>query len=248
MLDIARANARWRTRQALFEIGKVYWPVEGQNLPAEPTHVCLLLIGERTPAAWPDSGQTGGPMDYYDLKAVVEALVDGLHVPDVTFEPGTHSTFYPGRTATMKLDGKPVGTLGELHPLVRQAFELPDQAVLVAELDLDALIAASQKLYSVEPVSSFPANYHDIAVMVDEATHADAVEAVIRENGGNLLVAVRLFDVFRGDQIGSGKKSLAYGLTFQAADRTVGDQEADKQRKRIKKALEEKLEARLRES
>jgi len=246
MLAVVAANARWRARQALFEIGKVYWPVEGQKLPAEPTRLSLALTGERAPAAWPDGGQAGGPMDFYDLKAVIEELVDGLHAPNVTFEPTAHSSFYPGRTATLKVDGKSVGTLGELHPLVREAFELPDQPVLVAELDLDALIAASEKLYNVQPVSSFPANYQDIAVVVDENIPANAVESVIRESGSGLLIAVRLFDLFRGDRIGVGKKSLAYALTFQAPDRTVADDEAGKQRERIVKNLEKKLGAKLR--
>ncbi len=246
MLAAAAANARWRTRQALFEIGKVYWPVEGEKLPSEPTHLGLVLLGERTPPAWPEGGKESRMMDYYDLKAIVEALADGLHLPGVTFEPGTHSSFYPGRTATMKVGQQVVGTLGELHPLVREAFELPDQPVLVAELDLDTLIPASDKLYGVRPVSTFPAIYQDIAVIVDEPVQADSVEATIRESGGDLLAGARLFDVYRGDQIGEGKKSLAYALTFQAPDRTLTDKEADKQRERIVRALEGKLGAKLR--
>lgn len=136
--------------------------------------------------------------------------------------------------------------LGELHPLVREAFALPDQPVLVAELDLEALLAEVPDLYDVEPVSPYPAIYQDIAVVVDEGTPAAEVEATIWEAGGELLRQVRLFDVYRGEQIGPAKKSLAYALTFQSNERTLRDEEADRVRARIVRALEKRLGAQLR--
>lgn len=246
VLSIVAANARWRTRQALFEIGRVYLPVAGEKLPDEPARLCIVLTGERALPAWQEGDKTSGQMDYYDLKGVVEVLIAGLHVEGVHFEPTQHSSFYPGRVAGLVVDGKAIGVVGELHPLVREAFELPDQPVLAAELDLDGLIGLSGDRHIVSAVSTYPAIYQDIAVVVDEAVPAAGVETVIREAGGWMLVNQRLFDVYRGEQIGAGKKSLAYALTFQAPDRTLKDKDADKQREKIVRTLEAKLGARLR--
>ncbi|GAB4468031.1 MAG: phenylalanine--tRNA ligase subunit beta [Anaerolineae bacterium] len=247
MLDVLAANARWRTRQALFEVGQVYLPVEGEKLPSEPRRLCIALTGERGIAAWQDGpGQDMALMDYFDLKGVIERLVEGLHLHDVRFEAGQHSSFYPGRTAVLQVNGGPVGVLGELHPLVIQAFGLPDRPVMAAELDLDALLALAREDFTVRPVSSYPVVYQDIAVVVDESMPAQAVEQAIREAGGALLAEVRLFDVYRGSQIGAGKKSLAYALAFQAPDRPLRDKDVDRLRGKIIATLERRLDARLR--
>ncbi len=247
MLEVLMTNARWRTRQALFEIGQVYLPVEGDRLPAEPRHLCIALTGERGTAAWQEGRrQDLLLMDYFDLKGIVEELVEGLHLHDVRFEAARHSSFYPGRTAMLYVNGLSAGVLGELHPLVIQSFGLPDRPVMAAEFDLDVLLAIAREDFIVRPVSSYPVVYQDIAVVVDEGVPALAVEQAIREAGGVLLPEVRLFDVYRGSQIGAGKKSLAYALTFQAPDRPLRDKEVDKLRSKIIAALERRLGAQLR--
>jgi phenylalanyl-tRNA synthetase beta chain len=247
MLDTLAANSRWRTRQALFEIGSVYLPIEGEKLPAEPVHLCLALTGPRTLHTWQEGAVKNPPlMDYFDLKGIIESLIDGLHLKDVYFEPCQHSTFHPGRVARLVVGGTAVGTLGELHPKVREAFDLPEQPVLVAELDMSGLLSSVSDTYLVEPVSTFPAIYQDIALIVDEDVPAAQVEAAIWEEGRPLLREVHLFDVYRGEQIGAGKKSLAYALTFQAEDRTLRDKDADKVRERIVRSLEKRLGAKLR--
>jgi phenylalanyl-tRNA synthetase beta chain len=244
-LEIMRGNARWRDRQTLFEIGRVYLP-SGEKLPDERTHLCITMTGQRDLAAWQAGRQPDDLMDYFDLKGVVDTLIDELHLEDVSFVPATHSSFHPGRTAALSAGGKTIGILGELHPLVREAFELPEQPILVADFDVEVLIELMGDRYEISPVSTFPAIYQDIAVIVDESTPAATLEGSIYESGGDLLVDVRLFDVYRGDQIGQGKKSLAYGLTFQSPDRTLQDKDADNQRERIVKALTEKFKAQLR--
>lgn len=247
MLDIAAANARWRNRLAMFEIGKVYLPAAGERLPAEPRRLGLLLTGERDLPTWQAPPQPEPAlMDFFDLKGTVESLIEELHLKDARFEPVNHSTFFPGRTAQLIVNGREVGPLGELHPLVRSAFELPEQPVLVAEFDLEALLADMPDLYPIQPVSNYPAIYQDIAIVVPESTPAADVEAVIREAGSELLRGLRLFDVYRGNQVGPDRKSLAYSLTFQADDRTLRDRDADKVRERIVKALQHRLGARLR--
>src|SRR5690606_16163069 len=114
-------------------------------------------------------------------------------------------------------------------------------AVFIADLDLEALLASVPELYTVKPVTGYPAVYQDIAIVLDRETPAADVERVIREAGGDLLRGVRLFDVYEGEQVGANKKSLAYALTIQAEDRTLTDREADRVREQIVRALREKL-------
>jgi len=250
VLETLTANARVHDRLALFEIGPVYLPhsnplPEGEGaLPDEPRRLAIALTGQRDPLAWQGSGRA--PMDFFDLKGMVQALAEGLHLSGVTYEPGTHPTFLPGRTARMLLDGQEAGWLGELHPLVREKFDLPDQAVLVADLDLELLLSRVNERHTVGAVPEFPPVKEDIAVIVDENVPGARVQGVIEAAGGDLLVDVTLFDLYRGEQIGAGKKSLAYRLTYQAPDRTLTDAEVAKMRERIVKRLKEEVGAMLR--
>ena len=141
-------------------------------------------------------------------------------MPD--FEATVHPTF--GVRAARVLIGKnELGVLGEVHPAVRRAFDLPDQRVCIAELRLAPLVAAVSYRPAMQSISSFPAIKEDLAVVVDEAVLAEQVEQMIRQTGGSLLREVRLFDIYRGKQVAIGKKSLAYSLTFQADDKTLKD-------------------------
>jgi len=250
MMDVLTANTRWRDRQAMFEIGKVYLPSEGEQLPDEPRHLCLALTGPREVRTWQSYGANGvepDMMDFFDIKGVVEALLDALHIEDVRYEVGKHGSYFPGRVAALYVDDVYAGELGQLHPKVVDAFELPEQPVLTAELDLDVLLAKLVESYVVEPLSTFPAIYQDIAVVVDEGIAAAEVESTIWNYGGDLLQYVELFDVYRdAERLGEGKKSLAYALTFQAPDRTLKDKDAAKAQDRIVKGLQQKLGAQLR--
>ncbi|MBN1123209.1 MAG: phenylalanine--tRNA ligase subunit beta [Anaerolineae bacterium] len=245
VLDILVANARWRDRLLMFEVGKVYLPVDGENLPDEPGRLCIVMTGKRDTPSWQETSSES-VMDFYDLKGVVETLVGGLHLADVRFEPVEHSTFFPGRTARLVIEDRDAGVLGELHPLVCETYELPEQPVLVAELNLDVLQDAMGKGHAIRSISNFPAIYQDVAIVVDEDIPAVEVETTIREAGGSLLRGVRLFDVYQGEQIGAGKKSLAYALTFQSDEKTLRDKDADKVRTKIVKMLEKNFGAKLR--
>ena len=136
--------------------------------------------------------------------------------------------------------------LGELHPLVLEHYELPPTALIAADLDLGALMQVIPERYPLRPVPAYPPVLEDLAVIVDEDLPAEQVEAVIRQAGGRTLSALRLFDVYRGGQTGAGKKSLAYSLTYQSAERTLTDDEVLKIRQRIVRQLEKDLGARLR--
>ncbi len=243
-MEVAAANARSNDRLALFEIGSVYLPKDGAPLPDEPQRVAILLAGPRDPQGWQPADR--GPMDFYDLKGIVEEVAGALHLAEVAFEPSVHEAFTPGRTADLRVNGTAAGWLGEIHPDVARAFGLGGASVVAAELDLAALLASAQARHPVRPVPAYPPVKEDVAVIVDEAVPAAQVRRVIVEAGGRLLAGVALFDVFRGDQIGAGRKSLAFSLTYQAADRTLTDAEGAKIRERIVKALQEQIGAVLR--
>ncbi len=246
MLDIAADNLRHANRLRLFEIGMVYLPVAGQPLPDEPRLLGLLMAGPSDVGSW-DWPPREALLDFFDLKGVVEGLLDGLHITDVTFAPVAHASFFPGRTAQLSVGRDVVGVFGEVHPTVCAAFDLPqDLPVIMAEFNLDLLLAQAQASHLVTPVPTQPAVYQDVALVVTEQTPAAEVEAVIRQAGGDLLEAVSLFDVYRGDPVPAGSKSLAYALTFRAPDKTLQEKAVNKLRDRIVKAAAQKLGAKLR--
>lgn len=244
VLDALSANSRVRERLALFEIGQVYLVQEEETLPEEPRRLALALTGARHRPTWQVADAQ--PMDFFDLKGVVETLTNGLHLSGVTYESGSHPSLMPGRTATLMIDGKHAGWLGELHPLVREKFDLPNQSVLVADLDLEVLLSKVDERYPVSAVPGYPPVKEDLAVIVNEDVPGAQVQALIENAGGKLLAEVALFDVYRGAQAGAGKKSLAYRLTYQAPDRTLTDAEVAKTRGKIVKRLQEAVGASLR--
>jgi phenylalanyl-tRNA synthetase beta chain len=244
LLEIMEYNSSYDRRLALFEIGPVFHPVKGQQLPDEKQMLSIGLTGLREMPSW--EGDQPEPMDFYDLKGIVEGMLKGLHVENVEFRSGEHPSLHPGKTAKVLIAGQKVGMMGELHPLVKANFELQEAPVLVAEFDLASLLEASQILFDVEAVPTYPPVLEDLAVVVDQDVTAAEVEAVIRLGGGEDLAKVQLFDIYRGEQLGEGKKSLAFNLTYIAPDRTLTDKEVQKLREKIIFLLDEKLNAQLR--
>ncbi len=244
LLEIIERNARLRDRLAIFEIGPVFLAAEDEPLPRESSRLVIIMSGRRELASW--QGSSASRIDTYDLKGVLEGLLQALHVPSVKFEPAEHPSFHPGKCARIVLADQMLGLLGELHPSLRSRYDLPEAAVVAAELDMDALLRLIPARHSVTPAPAFPPVLEDLAIVVDESLPAASVEEVLRLAGGALLAEVRLFDLYRGEAIGAGKKSLAYALTYQAADRTLTDTEVAALRKNIVRALAEKLGAVLR--
>ncbi len=244
LLHTARENLRFLDRVTIFEIGAVYLPVEGQTLPDEPRRLSIVMTGPREARSWL-SGQDRAPLGFYDLKGVVEALLAGLGL-EGTFAPGEHSAFRPGRCAQVRIGGEIIAVMGELHPLVREAFNLPVQPVCALEFDLDGLLATWDAQRTMAPISPHPPVYEDLALVVDEDVPAVRVRDLIAQTGASLVRSVVLFDVYRGEQVGAGKKSLAYRLTYQADDRTLTDREVAKLRGKVIRRLEQELGATLR--
>lgn len=244
MLEVVERNNRIAERMAFFEIGPVFKVSRAGELPDEIKQLVIALTGPRALPHW--EGADSVNMDFYDLKGILNDLFNGLHLEGVRYEPYSYPSFHPGKCARILIGERQLGMLGELHPQVRDNYELPDTPLLAAEIDLETLLEVIPEHFEVQPVPSYPPVLEDIAVIVDEDIPAGRVEDVIRQGGGKMLAEVRLFDVYRGAQIGEGKKSLAYSLTYQAPDRTLTDKEAGKIRRKIVRRLEQELGAVLR--
>ena len=243
VLDALERNARLREGLALFEIGPIFEP-SGSELPIETTKLAIVMTGQRDEISW--DVQTSPIMDFYDIKGRIEGLLAGFRLTNVTYT-STDTVLYlhPGKAAEVSVDGQVIGVFGELHPLVKDKYEFEDPPVLVAEFDL-ASMRELESEYELMPVPAVPPVLEDIALILDDSIPAAQVEALIRQTGGAVLTDVKLFDVYRGEQIGAGKKSLAYALIYQADDRTLDAKAASKIRTKIVRRLERELGASLR--
>jgi phenylalanyl-tRNA synthetase beta chain len=247
VLEVTAANLRHTEDVRFFEVGPVYLPRPGEKLPDEPRRLGIVMCGRRQPEFWGDSGNGQAAMvDFFDIKGVLEALAGDLHLPEVSYRPSRAAYLHPGRAAEWIIGGRSVGSFGQMHPKAVEACGLGDRPVLAAELDLEAILAAVPERYHYTPIPRFPAALRDVAVIVEEGLPSERVLAEIRTAGGDLLRHVRLFDLYRGESIPPGTKSLAFALTYQADDRTLTDKEVDKAHKKIEDRLKHVLKAQIR--
>ena len=191
-------------------------------VPDQPWHVGVVLSGDAEPAGWWGAGRPAGWADAIEAARIALAAAG---VPDASVEVrrGNRAPWHPGRCAEILVDGQPIGYAGELHPAVCTAMEL-SRRTCAAELDLDAVPYAAP--VPAPPISGYPPALIDVALVVPAGTPATDVERALADGAGALLESVRLFDVYASDQLGAGRKSLAYKLTFRAPDRTLTAQEA----------------------
>ncbi|MGJ9401829.1 phenylalanine--tRNA ligase subunit beta [Arthrobacter sp. KK5.5] len=197
-----------------------------EGLPHQPQHIAAVLTGHDSPAG---AGHEPRPYDWSDALDVAKLVADVLGV-DLVCSQGSHQAFHPGRTAVLTLrDGTAVGYAGELHPKLLTELDLPARTAAV-EIDADVLFAAAADVIVARPISTYPISTQDVALVVDSAVVAGDVLETLREGAGELLEDVALFDVYSGPGIDEGKKSLAFGLRFRAADRTLTADEASEAR------------------
>lgn len=241
MLVNLEHNIRHNDRLGLFEIGPVFISQGEQQLPKETYHLCIGLSGLEQNKAW--DRKEPKVVDFYDLKGYVEILLEALHIENIKFSPDKTPIFHPGKCAAISCNEVTVGIFGEIHPRTLEKYDFLENQVYIADFDLGALFANLPDSFHSQPVSTYPPVLEDLAVIVPDEMPSKQVEEVIRSAGGDLLTNVTLFDVFKGEQIGSGKKSLAYNLTFQAFDRTLTDKNVEKTREKIIKSLETQIEA-----
>ena len=240
----ARNNLRFLAKVVTFEVGSVFHPHQKNKLPDEPQRLSLLMSGHRDTQSW--LKQAEGDYDFFDLKGVLEQFLNALHLEGVEWKKSRELPCHPGRCAQILVNGKVLGFAGELHPKVRNSFELPEQAVCVAELDLDLIIKLAVEDHQMEFISNFTPIFEDLAFVLDSSLPVESVTPIILQTGKPLLRKATLFDVYEGEQVDEGKRSLAYSLTFQATDRTLTDDEVGKVRNKIIRRLQHEFQATLR--
>ena len=238
MLDSLSHNHAHRNPTAsLYELGTIYTPVvrdgkaDADQLPHEEK---ILALGSY------------GRLSFFQFKGVIEAICRKLNIPQVSFAADPENpSYHPGRCAKVYSGETLLGTFGAVHPLVARKYGFTTE-VLAAELEMDALCAAVDPVKLYQPLPKFPASTRDIAVLVDDAIPAAAMQNVIANAAGSILESVRLFDVYKGKGIPEGKKSAAYSMSLRAADRTLTDEECDKAMKQAIAALKQEFGAVLR--
>jgi phenylalanyl-tRNA synthetase beta chain len=201
--------------------------------------LCGILNGFRFEKSWHGGDDL---IDFYDAKGVVEGLLTQLGV-EASFEEGKDEGLHPAKQATVVIAGNKLGVVGELHPKVLQAFEIPEAAYLF-EIDLTALLPFTLGHKMFQPIPRFPAIVRDIAVVVDAGITHQRVEDIIKSFP--LVERVKLFDVYSGEQLPPGKKSLAYSITFQSPAHTLTDEEVSQVQQQILDKLSSELGATLR--
>src|SRR4051812_823443 len=239
LLDAARHNAaHGRPRGALFESAHVYGVAGAAEAAsgataADERHHLAGVVTEASPGTWRTKPRAA---DYYAAKGLVEALLGSVGLA-IEVEPGERPFLHPGRTATvLAADGRELGWIGELHPSVARAWDL-DGTVAAFELDAGLIAELAPGPQPYRDVTSFPAVIQDIAVVVGEDVPAAEVERVVRAGAGELLDRVELFDVYRGEQVGAERKSLALRLEFRSPERTLTDEDVAAARAAIEEAL-----------
>jgi len=229
---LARNINRGTDSFAAFEIAPVFLtkeliPVE---LPEQPMRLIMGMYGE---------------YDFFNIKGILEVLLDALAIKEVAFRPVYRQGFHPGRAAEIRLGDNILGVVGEIHPDVLENFEI-EKRVYISDIDMELLLSKGTLERTYVPLPKFPAVERDMAVVVTKDILSAQIEDVIKENGGRLIEEIKLFDVYEGAQIPPGYKSMAYSIVYRASDRTRTDKEVDKLQQRIVKALSEKLGAQLR--
>lgn len=245
LLDTLSHNLTRRNGDVqLFEIGRVFNANNGQA--KEGWRVAIALTGSRSPGFWAGA-ERDAKCDLYDLKGLVEALIEALGLRGVAFAKRAESTALFLESATLALGGKlQLGQMGQLLPTLAKRHDLRD-GVLLAELDLDQLLARRNATKSFKALPQFPSSRRDLALLVPESTTHEAVLQIVRQTKPANLDSVELFDVFRGKHVPEGQKSLAYAFTYRAADRTLKDDEVNAAQTKLTEALQVGLKASLRD-
>jgi len=225
MLNTVANNLnRGNAAGGLFELSKVFTPAaQAGELPVEHNALCVSAFGEG--------------VDFYTVKNIVVWLLAKFGVT-ATIEAAGDGYYHPGRRAVLSADGAKLATLGEIHPDIADRFDIKTR-VYVAEVDLDALMPLEKDFYGIKPLPKFPAVSRDIAVVVDEQVGAGLMMNAIRRAAARTLEDVKLFDIYRGEKLGAGRKSVAYAITLRAPDRTLTDEEINATMDKVLKALKE---------
>ena len=233
---------------ALFEIGNVFIQDGGSSrsdlriATLEPERVTGILAGQIGDGVY--SNPYREP-DFYDIKGLVEGILEVCGIVDYTLQKTDAPTFHSGRNAAVLLDDRQLGTFGEAHPEVLENYDLPYKAYLF-DFDMEALVDAAIFAKRFEPIPVYPKVERDLAIVVDKELLSDIPTGLIYATGGELVESVRLFDVYEGEQVPEGKKSLAYAITYHSATETLTDKAVNALHDKVVKRLNQELGAELR--
>ncbi|WP_040229004.1 phenylalanine--tRNA ligase subunit beta [Bhargavaea cecembensis] len=228
--NVARQNGSI----ALYETGAVFLGEGADGLPTEVEHAAAVITGEWNGSEWQGSARKA---DFYTIKGIAEGLFDILGLSGgLSFRKGEMAGLHPGRTADVLLSGERVGVVGQLHPSEQKARDLKDTFVM--ELNLEAILKKDDEPLVYSPVPKFPSISRDIALVVPKTTESATLEKAIRSNAGSLLKDVHVFDVYEGEKMAEGMKSIAFSLTYQDPERTLTDEEVSEAHNRVIGALE----------
>jgi phenylalanyl-tRNA synthetase beta chain len=229
---------------ALFEIGRVFTRQNGAT--KEERRAAIAITGQRSLNFWSGEDRVA-KFDGFDLKGVIEEFLEQFGVRGVTFTRHDESTAMFLECATIVLGGKlPLGEMGQLTPALAKKYDLRD-AVFLAELNLDQLLARRNSAKSFKPLPQFPFSRRDVAMLVPEATTHEAVLQAIKQAKPANLESVELFDVFRGRNVPEGQKSLAYAFTYRSPEKTLTDAEVNSAHQKVVEALKAQLKVTVRE-
>ena len=243
LLEVLKYNvARQNDSVALYETGTVFLHTEGNVLPEEREHVAGALTGLWHSQLWQGEKKA---LDFFVAKGILEGLFEKLGVTEqITFAAAQVEGMHPGRTASVSLNGEYIGYVGQVHPAVEQQHDIKETYVF--ELSLQALLNAEVAPVAYESIPRFPSISRDIALVVDSAAVAGDIQAIIKEAGGKLLKEVSIFDLYEGEHMEAGKKSLAFSLKYFDPAKTLTDEEVTKAHTKVLDAVKEKAGAELR--
>jgi len=225
-----------------FEMGPVFFPSRGEDLPRQAERLAIVLTGPAAPAHW--SGPPR-PVDFYDIKGYAETVLDFFGLTDPAFKAGDFGPFDPLQTARIEADDVALGWMGLVRSGVLRKFDI-EQATYLLELDLDRLLTRPAPVAQFEPMANFPPSLRDMAVVVDAHVPAGEISRLAQRTGGGLLKRVDIFDIYTGEQIPAGKKSIALSLVFQSPKRTLTDKDTQKAWDKILRTLQKEFGAELR--
>ncbi|MBO5449338.1 MAG: phenylalanine--tRNA ligase subunit beta [Ruminococcus sp.] len=232
VLEVAARNFSYRNPECyVFEMGNEYIPRDGEVLPDEPLRLGIAVY------------DTTCKIDFYTLKGIVEGMLKKVGAKEFEFEKADakcafdeFSAFHPGRTAIIKIDGNEIGILGELHPRVAENYGISAR-VYAAKINIPELMEVSSDVKTYKPLPKYPATTRDLSLICDEEIPVAMLERIIKKAVGGILESVTLFDVYRGEQIQCGKKSVSYSISMRSLDGTLTDEQADKAMERVLKEL-----------
>ncbi|TFD92467.1 phenylalanine--tRNA ligase subunit beta [Jeotgalibacillus sp. R-1-5s-1] len=240
--SVSYNRARQKDSSAFYEIGSVFLKTADQELPKEEEHLAGALTGLWQLHPWQGEKK---PVDFYVVKGILDAIWDRLGIKEeIRYETAKMDQLHPGRTAAIYFKEEQIGIVGQVHPVKEKELDLKETYVF--EVKLESVYAHDAEPLKYSAIPRYPSITRDIALVTDRTVNAGTLETIIKEAGGKLLKSVQLFDLYEGDRMEEGKKSLAFSLLYMDPERTLTDEEVGNVHNRVLEAVKEKAGAELR--